>query len=180
MLILLQRRNLEIALENSNAECSDLRLRLSGAEGRVNALEAQLARVEGAKRDAEFKLSSIHSSLRRTIGFNQRARSPSPRPRSRTPSPRRRPLSPSKGEVEAPPICSAVARCRLRQHVRHDDGGPRLAHPAHRLARALPLALPRHLALALRRRQLQRGGHRPRGGARGAARLLHADGGRRA
>ena len=73
----------------------------SGAEGRVDALEAQLARTEGSKRDVEFKLSSIHSSLRRTIGFRQdmpRARSPI---RSRSPSPsgrRSRPMSPTKGQ----------------------------------------------------------------------------------
>ena len=94
-----QAHNLEISLENTNAEMADLKLRLSGAEGRVNALEAQLARIEGAKRDVEFKLSSIHSSLRRTIGFRQdmpRARSPSPRHRSISPR-RSRPNSPTKG-----------------------------------------------------------------------------------
>lgn len=93
-----QKRNLEIQLENTSAENEELKLRLSGAEGRVNALEATLARLEGSKRDIEFKLSSIVSSLRRTIGFRQempRARSPV---RSRTPSPRRsRPNSPAKG-----------------------------------------------------------------------------------
>ena len=93
------KRNLEVQLENTCAEADELKLRLSGSDGRVNALEAQLARVEGAKRDIEFKLSSIVSSLRRCIGFRQempRARSPT---RSRTPSPRRsRPNSPSKGE----------------------------------------------------------------------------------
>ncbi len=93
-----QRRNLDIQMENSNADIAELKLKLSGSEGRVNALEAQLARVEGAKRDVEFKLSSIHSSLRRTIGFRQdmpRAVSPL---RTRSPSPRRsRPNSPTKG-----------------------------------------------------------------------------------
>lgn len=96
-----QRRNLEIQLENTNAENEELKLRLSGAEGRVNALEATLARLEGAKRDIEFKLSSIVSSLRRTIGFRQempRARSPV---RSRSTSPRRsRPNSPAKGKLD--------------------------------------------------------------------------------
>lgn len=95
-----QRHNLEIALENTSADAAELKLRLSGSEGRVNALEAQLARLEGAKQDIEFKLSSIVSSLRRTIGFRQempRARSPV---RSRTPSPRRsRPNSPAKGNI---------------------------------------------------------------------------------
>ena len=95
-----QGRNLEINLENVGAEAAELKLRLSGSEGRVNALEAQLARIEGAKQDVEFKLSSIVSSLKRTIGFRQempRARSPV---RSRSQSPRRsRPNSPSKGIV---------------------------------------------------------------------------------
>ena len=93
-----QRRNLEISLDNSNSELADVKLRLSGAEGRVNALEAELARIEGSKRDVEFKISSIVSSLRRTIGFRADA------PRSRSPfrhrsvSPRRsRPNSPTKG-----------------------------------------------------------------------------------
>jgi rootletin len=93
-----QRHNLEVALGNANSDINDLKLKLSGSEGRVNALEAQLARTEGAKRDVEFKLSSIHSSLRRTIGFSQgmpRAASPL---RNRSPSPRRsRPNSPAKG-----------------------------------------------------------------------------------
>ena len=93
-----QRKNLEIALDAANADIGDLRLKLSGAEGRVNALETTLARLEGAKKDVEFKLSSIVSSLRRSIGFRQEM----PRSRSRSPSPRRsRPTSPSKG------VCSS-------------------------------------------------------------------------
>ena len=93
-----QRRNLEISLENANAELADLKLKLSASEGRVNALEGQLARTEGAKKDIEFKLSSIVSSLRRTIGLRERMpRSASPL-RARSPSPRRsRPNSPTKG-----------------------------------------------------------------------------------
>lgn len=60
--------------------------------------------VEGAKRDAEYKLGSIVSSLRRTIGYGPRGG------RSRSPSPtiRRRPISPTKGfdsnENRASPI----------------------------------------------------------------------------
>ena len=95
------KRNLEIALDNANTDIGDLKLKLSGAEGRVNALEAQLARIEGAKRDVEFKLNSIVSSLRRTIGFrpDSLTRSGSPlRSRGRSPSPsRKRPSSPTKG-----------------------------------------------------------------------------------
>ena len=96
-----QRRILTANLDGASAEIGDLKLRLSGSEGRVDALEAQLARVEGARRDVEYKLSSIHSSLRRTLGMKMdgvRARSISPGRRTRTPSPRRsRPSSPTKG-----------------------------------------------------------------------------------
>lgn len=46
--------------------------------------------VDGAKRDAEFKLGSIVSSLRRSIGYGPRGRSPSP-------TGRRRPISPTRG-----------------------------------------------------------------------------------
>ena len=94
------RRNLEIQLENVMAECAELKLNLSGAEGRVNALETHLAHVEGAKKETEFKLASIHSTLRRTIGFRQEMpRSASPLGRARSKSPRRsRPSSPTKGE----------------------------------------------------------------------------------
>jgi len=63
------RRSVELALENVNNMLSENRIQLSGAEGRISAQEAQLARIEGARKDAEFKLSSIVSSLRRTIGF---------------------------------------------------------------------------------------------------------------
>lgn len=99
--------NLEINLEQTCAEAAELKLRLSGAEGRVNALEATLARLDGVKRDVEFKLSSIVSSLRRTIGFRQempRARSPT---RSRTPSPRRA-NSPTKGTQ----LLLLLAKCK--------------------------------------------------------------------
>lgn len=101
---------MEISLENANAELADLKLKLSGAEGRVNALEAQLARTEGYRRDVEFKLSSIVSSLRRTVGLRERMpRSASPL-RSRSPSPRRsRPTSPTKGSVfVCTPHCTIV------------------------------------------------------------------------
>ena len=95
-----QRRTLTTSLDSASAEIGDLKLRLSGSDGRVDALEAQLARVEGARRDVEYKLSSVHSSLRRTLGMrtDSRNRSISPGRRTRTPSPRRsRPTSPTKG-----------------------------------------------------------------------------------
>jgi rootletin len=71
--------------------------------------------VEGAKRDAEYKLGSIISSLRRTIGYGPRSSSGS-RLRSRSPSPnvRRRPISPTKGfdsnENRASPILRRTSR----------------------------------------------------------------------
>lgn len=93
-------RQREALLENANAELHDLRLKLSAADGRVSAFEAQLVRVEGAKQDIEFKLGSIVSSLRRSIGFSQGAvRSASPF-RTRSPSPlRTRPSAPTKGWI---------------------------------------------------------------------------------
>lgn len=39
-----ERRNVELALEGSNQLVSELRIALSGAEGRASTLEAQLAR----------------------------------------------------------------------------------------------------------------------------------------
>jgi hypothetical protein len=71
--------------------------------------------VEGAKRDAEYKLGSIVSSLRRTIGYGPRSNSGT-RLRSRSPSPnvRRRPISPTKGfdsnENRASPILRRTSR----------------------------------------------------------------------
>ena len=93
------RRQLESSLEGANADLGDLRLKVSAAEGRVKALECQLARVEETKQDVEFKLGSIVSSLRRSIGFSQSMpRSGSPL-RARSPSPRRiRPHAPTKGK----------------------------------------------------------------------------------
>ena len=62
-------KNLENLLENASQDNSDLKLKLSGSEGRITGLEAQLARMEGSKNDLEFKLASLHSSLRRTLGI---------------------------------------------------------------------------------------------------------------
>ncbi len=71
--------------------------------------------MEGAKRDAEYKLGSIVSSLRRTIGYGPRSSSGT-RLRSRSPSPnvRRRPISPTKGfdsnENRGSPILRRTSR----------------------------------------------------------------------
>ncbi|CAH8827889.1 unnamed protein product [Trichobilharzia szidati] len=74
------RNQLEAAAETLNNDLAEVRLALSDAEGRVGTLEAQLSRSESIRRDLEFKLACIHSSLRRLIGFNQG------RHRSKTPS----------------------------------------------------------------------------------------------
>lgn len=46
-----------------------LQARLGGAEGRVRALDQQLLQLEAAKKDAEQKLSSVGSTLRRIAGI---------------------------------------------------------------------------------------------------------------
>ena len=89
-----ERRNIELALESVNTALSEARIHISGAEGRISALEAQLARVEGARKDDEFKLSSIVSSLRRTIGFRPSANIIKLQSRNNSGSPPRRNRSP--------------------------------------------------------------------------------------
>lgn len=84
----------------------DLKLALNGSEGRVEALEAQLARTEGMKRDLEYKLASIHSSLRRSIGFRQEDFVDGRNVRPRSKSPVRRPQSPAKGKTSSHPACN--------------------------------------------------------------------------
>lgn len=88
-----QRRSLEAALDATNAELASLRSELSAAHGRVDALEDQLARSESARREAELKLGSIVSIIRRSIGDFR------PEKRDRSPSPERRSRSPMKGIV---------------------------------------------------------------------------------
>jgi rootletin len=108
-----ERRNVELALEGANNALSDLRIQLSGADGRISALEAHVARVEGAKKDAEFKLSSIVSSLRRTIGFKPSTVIKS-RQASRSP-PRRNRSPPLKGYIERrDPFKQSSSRSPLR------------------------------------------------------------------
>ncbi len=65
----------------ANDEIGELKMRAQGADGRITALEAQLARTEGNKREVEYKLSQLHSTLRRTIGLRVGGRSCSPPPR---------------------------------------------------------------------------------------------------
>ncbi|CAH8478084.1 unnamed protein product [Schistosoma curassoni] len=74
------RNQLEATAEALSNDLAEVRLALSGAEGRVSTLEAQLAKSESIRRDFAYKLACIHSSLRRLIGYNQC------RHRSKTPS----------------------------------------------------------------------------------------------
>jgi len=46
-----------------------LKARLGGAEGRVRALDQQLAQLENNKKEVEQKLSSVASTLRRIAGI---------------------------------------------------------------------------------------------------------------
>jgi rootletin len=84
-----------------------------------------LCSVEGAKRDAEYKLGSIVSSLRRTIGYGPRSNSGT-RLRSRSPSPnvRRRPISPTKGFDSNGNRASPILRrtSRSPHHRSHSPG----------------------------------------------------------
>jgi hypothetical protein len=107
-----ERRNVELTLENVNNALSETRIQLSGAEGRISALEAQLARIEGAKKDAEFKLGSIVSSLRRTIGFRPCASIMKLQQQSRNNSgspPRRNRSPPLKGFAENSTRVSSIS-----------------------------------------------------------------------
>ena len=86
-----------------------------------------LSSVEGAKRDAEYKLGNIVSSLRRTIGYGPRSNSGT-RLRSRSPSPnRRRPISPTKGfdtnENRTAALGQRASRSpQARSHSNEPDG----------------------------------------------------------
>uniref|UniRef100_K7FYX7 Ciliary rootlet coiled-coil, rootletin n=1 Tax=Pelodiscus sinensis TaxID=13735 RepID=K7FYX7_PELSI len=94
------------------AEAAELSLRLSAAEGRTHGLEAELARVEGLKRDVEFKLGSLHSALRRTMGISRGGRAPSPAIRGRSSSPKRF-FSPPKGKGPGEPWGSPESKTCL-------------------------------------------------------------------
>merc|ERR1719322_2369118 len=62
-------------------------------------LENEMVKIEAMKRDVEFKLASLHSALRRTLGISRLGRTMSPMRgyRSPSPSPGRRSCSPGKG-----------------------------------------------------------------------------------
>ncbi|ALC47431.1 Rootletin [Drosophila busckii] len=64
-----QKHNLEVCLADATQQIQELKARLGGAEGRIRALDEQLACVELHKRDSEHKLSSVVHTLRRIAGI---------------------------------------------------------------------------------------------------------------
>lgn len=66
-------RSLELAIDSANVDISDLRIKVSASEGRVRGLEGRVVQLEEAKKLAEFKLYSVVSSVKRTIGLRGRS-----------------------------------------------------------------------------------------------------------
>jgi len=64
-----QRRHLENTLETAGAQLAEVRVELGAAGGRVEALELELGGTESARHDAEWKLATVVSALRRTVGI---------------------------------------------------------------------------------------------------------------
>lgn len=69
---------MENLLEQTTFDRENYKAQLSGNDGRISALESQIARVEAAKNDSEFKLSSLYSILRRSLGLRSQSRPPTP------------------------------------------------------------------------------------------------------
>lgn len=64
-----QKHNLEVCLADATQQIQELKARLGGAEGRLRALDEQLAVVECSKKDVDNRLSSIGHTLRRIAGI---------------------------------------------------------------------------------------------------------------
>ena len=60
---------MEDLLEKTTFDKENYKAQLSGNDGRISALEQQLARVETSKNDSEHKLVSLYSILRRGLGI---------------------------------------------------------------------------------------------------------------
>ena len=69
---------MENLLEQTTFDRENYKAQLSGNDGRISALESQIARIEAAKNDSEFKLSSLYSILRRSLGLRSQSRPPTP------------------------------------------------------------------------------------------------------
>ena len=66
-----QRHHLESAVEAAGTQLAEVRVEMEAAHGRVEALAEQLARTEATRHDAEWKLASVVSTLRRTVGITE-------------------------------------------------------------------------------------------------------------
>lgn len=66
-------REMENLLEQTTFDRENYKAQLSGNDGRISALESQIARVEAIKNDCEFKLSSLYSILRRSLGLRSQS-----------------------------------------------------------------------------------------------------------
>ncbi|KAF5401238.1 Rootletin [Paragonimus heterotremus] len=82
------RNQLQIGLEAVSADAADLRLALNDTEAKLASSESRLGRSEEIRREMEYKLGSIHSSLRRLIGYRQSRRGKGVSGRKRCPASR--------------------------------------------------------------------------------------------
>lgn len=64
-----QKHNLEVCLADATQQIQELKARLGGAEGRVRALDDQLAINECSRKEVENRLSSVGHTLRRIAGI---------------------------------------------------------------------------------------------------------------
>lgn len=71
-------REMESLLEQTTFDRENYKAQLSGNDGRISALESQIARLEAMKNDSEFKLSSLYSILRRSLGLRSQSQPPTP------------------------------------------------------------------------------------------------------
>lgn len=109
-------REMENLLEQTTFDRENYRAQLSGNDGRISALESQIARIEAAKNDSEFKLSSLYSILRRSLGLRSQSRPPTPNegsPKKNRRSFRARSRS-SSGKQSSDLICTTVLLCRVQ------------------------------------------------------------------
>lgn len=96
-----ERQRLAAELEAARSDLTETQLKLTASNGRVGALEEELENCEAVRRQIEVKLTTVVSTLRRSVGLArslptgssaERGGGISPlfRARSRSPSPRRR------------------------------------------------------------------------------------------
>ena len=71
-------REMENLLEQTTFDRENYKAQLSGNDGRISALESQISRIEASKNDCEFKLSSLYSILRRSLGLRSHSQPPTP------------------------------------------------------------------------------------------------------